>query len=185
MSLAELFKTVNGVPGWFNIIIWSALLLILYFLRYFWKKVGYKAFNQWVDKVNKIDAEDKKLLLALKNNEINQDNWSLKQIRDKVYRKGYRNEIDEYQATLIRDSYKDIGGNHDGDVIYSDIMAMPYKTELKIPEEAGTYLPSKEAIKIMSEFYRGVRDKRIPEHDISPVHNITTESNKKEKKRNG
>lgn len=181
MSIQQLFKIENGVPEWFNVLLWSLFLLVIIFIRYFWKKWGIYWFENKVNKIQEEKTKDKKLLKAIQENEITQDHWSLEQIVDKCHRKGYRNNEDRKDFMEIYDHYKDIGGNTDGEVLLKDFTDIPYKTELKVPEPIGFGNPSEKAMREMLAFFNYIKAGIIHEEDIKPIKTMTEYVNKKDK----
>lgn len=181
MSIQQLFKIENGVPEWFNAFLWSLFLLIIFFIRYFWKKWGVYWFENKVNKIQEEKTKDKKLLNAIQKNEIAQDHWSLEQIVDKCHRKGYRNNEDRKDFMEIYHHYKEIGGNTDGEVLLKDFTDISYKTELKVPEPMGINNPSEKAMKEMLVFYNHIKTGIIHEEDIKPIKTTTEYVNKKDK----
>ena len=183
MSIQELFKLNNGIPEWFNVMLWSLFLLALFFIRYWWKHWGELWFRQKADKIineeKKKQQENEKLLYAIRDNEIEQDHFSLQQILDKCARKGYCNSQDIESISKIYHHYKKIGGNTDGERIMAKFDLIPYRTELKVPEHNGISNPSPEAMKMMIEFYNNIKSGIIHEQDIRPI-KTKTEYVKKE-----
>lgn len=178
--IKELFQFTNGIPQWAYGLGWGIILLVIIFLRWFWKNYGYKAFNQWTEKIQRKDKEKESLLYSLRDNNIVQDHWSLNQIIDKCMRKGYRNSEDRKDFMEIYDHYKDIGGNTDGPILLHDFISIPYKTELKVPEPLGINNPSDEAIKTMIDFFNHIKNRVIHEDDIKPIKTKTEYVNEKD-----
>ena len=180
----EFFQMINGIPQWAYGFGWGIILLVIIFLKWFWKNYGCKAFNQWTEKIQKKDKEKEELLYSLRDNEIVQDHWSLEQIIDKCMRKGYRNSEDRKDFMEIYDHYEGIGGNTDGKILLQDFIDIPYKTELKVPEPLGINNPSEKAIKEMLTFYNYIKTGIIHEKDINPIKTKTEYVNNDKNKNN-
>lgn len=183
MNIQQLFKIENGVPQWFNIVLWALFLIAIYFVRYWWKHWGSLWFKQKADEIineqKRKQEEIEKLVYAIRDNEIDQDHWSMEQIVDKCHRKGYRNNEDRKDFMMIYHHYKDkLKGNTDGEVLLKDFIDIPYKTETKVPEQMGIDNPSEEAIKLMLDFYNSIKNKIIDESDIKPIKTKTEFVNK-------
>ncbi len=181
MNIQQLFQTQNGIPQWFSTFLWAIFLVALFFIRYWWKNWGSLWFKQKTESIYQKSKVHEELLFKIKDNEIDQDHWSMEQIVDKCYRKGYRNSEDRKDFMMIYHHYKGIDGNTDGEVLYHDFVNIPYKTELKVPESLGSYNPSEDAIKQMLEFYNAIKNKVISEEDIRPIKTKTEFVNKKKK----
>ena len=180
MSIQQLFKIENGVPEWFNVLLWAMFLIIIFFIRYFWKKWGSFWFENKINQIQEEKTKDKKLLYALRDNEIDQDHFSMQQILDKCARKGYCNSQDIESISKIYHHYQTIGGNTDGERIMAKFDLIPYKTELKVPEYNGISNPSPEAMKMMIEFYNNIKSGIIHEQDIKPIKTKTEYVNKED-----
>lgn len=179
--LKELFTMHNGIPEWANSLGWAIVLVIIFLIRSLWKNYGSKWFTLQVNEINDRINADKKLLHKIKDIDIHRCHWELTQILDKCYRKGYKNSLDILEFMTILDDYKDIGGNTDGNMLLSEFGKIPYKTELKVPEFLGSYNPSDDAVKQMTEFYNGIKNKIIHENDIKPIKTMTEYVEKEEK----